>query len=94
MRNFLGLRKDIPPFPAVDTSGRWDHIGDTKQKTAADKIDICHPEHDVIRGVLMEKAKSASVWIREYFLKSSDVYVSDRKYLEDILKSWMWDPCG
>ena len=48
LRDFLGLSKDIPPFPAVDTSGRFDHITAVKQRTANEKIDICDPEHDAI----------------------------------------------
>lgn len=94
LRDFLGLTKDIPPFPVVDTSGRFDHVTAVKQRTAKEKIDICNREHDAIRSVLMEKATSASIWIRDYFLESEDVFVSNRPHFEAMVKSWMHDPCG
>jgi len=93
LRDFLGLTRDIPPFPAIDTSGRFDHISSIKRRTASEKIDICNPEHAAIRSVLMKKATSASIWIGDYFLKSEDVFVSNRPYFESVLKSWKNDPC-
>mmetsp|Transcript_18 Transcript_18/g.50 ORF Transcript_18/g.50 Transcript_18/m.50 type:complete len:507 (+) Transcript_18:55-1575(+) len=94
LRDFLGLTKDIPPFPAIDTSGRFDHLMAVKGQKVNKKIDICDPEHNVIRSVLMKKASSASVWIHDYFLNSEDVFVSNRPYFEAVLKSWKNDPCG
>ena len=94
LKDFLGLAKDIPPIPQIDTSGRYDHLPSVKQQTTDKKIDICDSEHDAIRLVLMEKAKRISSWMREYFLKSEDVFVSNRPYFESMLKSWMRDPCG
>mmetsp|Transcript_11518 Transcript_11518/g.24551 ORF Transcript_11518/g.24551 Transcript_11518/m.24551 type:complete len:531 (-) Transcript_11518:122-1714(-) len=94
LRDFLGLKKDIPPFPTIDTSGRFDHITSIKKLTTQEKIDICNPEHDAIRSELMEKARKASIWIRNYFLKSEDVFVSNRIYFEAVLDSWKNDPCG
>ncbi|KAL7544491.1 hypothetical protein ACHAWF_007879 [Thalassiosira exigua] len=93
LRDFLGLSTDIPPFPRVDTSGRFDHISRYKRQATANKIDICDPEHAAIRSALMKKANASSVWIRDYFLSSSDVFVSNRRYLEAVLKSWTRDPC-
>ena len=94
LREFLGLSNDIPPFPLVDTSGRFDHIAAVKTQTDKEKIDICGAEHDAIRSALLIKAQSASKWIRDYFLKSPEVHVSNRKYFEATLRSWMKDPCG
>jgi len=94
LRDFLGLKKDIPPIPQVDTSGRFDHLSGVKRKTTQQKINICDGEHKAIRSALMKKARSSSVWIRDYFLKSEDVFVSDRQYFENMIKSWMRDPCG
>lgn len=94
LRNFLGLTKEIPPFPAVDTSGRFDFLPVVKRQTEEEKIDICEPEHDAIRAVLVEKAKMSSIWIRKYFLSSSEVFVSSRQHLNEILESWMHDPCA
>ena len=94
LKDFLGLTKDIPPIPQIDTSGRFDHLPSVKQQTSNKKIDICDSEHDAIRLVLMEKAKRISTWMRQYFIKSDEVFVSNRPYFESMLKSWMWDPCG
>lgn len=94
LKDFLGLDRDIPPIPAVDTSGRFDHISGVRRQTEKNKIDICDKEHTAIRKALMKKANGASIWMREYFLKSEDVFVSNRKYFESVLKSWANDPCG
>ncbi len=96
LRRFLGLQEEIqlPPFPIVDTSGRFDFLPGVKHQIDSNKIDICQSKHDIIRKVLMEKAKLASTWIREYFLQSDEVFVSSRDHFELILESWMHDPCS
>lgn len=94
LKRFLGLQQEIPPFPRVDTSGRFDFLPGVKHQINRNKIDICQPKHDIIRKVLMEKAKLASTWIREYFLESDEVFVSSRDHFELILESWMHDPCS
>jgi len=93
LKQFLGLQKEIPPFPLVDTSGRFDFLPVVKNQVDRNKIDICQPQHDIIRDVLMEKATLASTWIRKYFLQSDEVFVSSRDHFELILESWMHDPC-
>ncbi len=94
LKRFLGLQTEIPPFPLVDTSGRFDFLPGVKHQVNRNKIDICQPKHDIIRKVLMEKAKLASTWIRKYFLQSDEVFVSSRDHFELILESWMHDPCS
>lgn len=94
LKDFLGLTQDIPPIPQIDTSGRFDHLPSIKKQTSNKMIDICDKEHDDIRLVLMEKAERISSWIIKYFLKSEEVYVSNRPYFESVIKSWMHDPCG
>ncbi len=94
LKQFLGLQGEIPPFPLVDTSGRFDFLPVVKRQVDKNKIDICQPKHDIIRKVLMEKAKQASTWIRMYFLQSDEVFVSSREHFELILESWMHDPCS
>ena len=93
LKQFLGLHENILPFPVIDTSGRFDFLPIVKRQVDRNKIDICQPEHDVIRAVLMEKAVLASEWIRKYFLQSNEVFVSSREHFESILESWMYDPC-
>mmetsp|Transcript_10795 Transcript_10795/g.22090 ORF Transcript_10795/g.22090 Transcript_10795/m.22090 type:complete len:526 (+) Transcript_10795:35-1612(+) len=91
--NFLELSTEIPPFPKLDTSGRFDSVPGIKRLTDESKIHICDTEHDDIREVLMEKAKMSSVWIREYFLHSDEVVISSRNHFIDIIERWMYDPC-
>ncbi len=94
LKRFLGLQKEIPPFPLIDTSGRFDFLPPVKRQVDRNKIDICQPKHDAIRAVLMEKATLASKWILEYFLQSDEVFVSSREHFEMILESWRHDPCS
>jgi len=93
LQTFLGLTEEISPFPAVDTSGRFDFLAPIKKQTDKDKIDICNSDHDRIRGVLMEKARTSSAWIRDYFLRSNDVFVSSRAHFLELLNRWNVDPC-
>jgi hypothetical protein len=74
---FLGLADGMPPLPNINTSGPFDHIATGKLQSNARLINICNPEHDAIHLALMEKAMRASVWIRSYFLKSHEVFVSN-----------------
>lgn len=94
LKRFLGLQKEIPPFPLIDTSGRFDFLSAVKRQVDGNKIDICQSEHDAIRAVLMEKATLASIWIREFFLQSDEVFVSSREHFEKILEGWSHDPCS
>lgn len=57
------------------------------------KIDICQSEFKDLREELMQAARESSVWIRERFLKSPDVFVSSPDFFEQAVGSWMDDPC-
>lgn len=49
---------------------------------------------DDIRDVLMRQAVNASLWIRQYFVKSPTVKVSSKDYfVEELMTSWERDPC-
>eukprot|EP00956_Cyclotella_meneghiniana_P036204 scaffold122818_cov41-Cyclotella_meneghiniana.AAC.3 len=94
LQDFLGLNVDIPPFPRIDTSRRFDFLEPVKKQTEQDRIDICDADHDRIRQVLMDKARIASRWMKDYFLKSADVVVSNREHFLEILDGWNEDPCN
>ena len=79
--------------PKISTVGALDHIPGIKETTMKDTIDICDDQHQKIRDVLMDKARKASIWIRDYFLESDDVHVSSRDFVHKKLKDWMDDPC-
>lgn len=94
LKDFLGLSVDIPPFPRIDTSGRFNFLEPVKKQTEQDMIDICDSDHDKIRNVLMDKARIASRWMKDYFLESTDVVVSNRDHFIEILDGWNEDPCN
>lgn len=56
-------------------------------------IDICDGEYKSLRDTLIEQGASSSLWIREKFIKSKDVVVSDEQYFDSVLRSWSVDPC-
>lgn len=56
-------------------------------------MDICHDQYTSLREVLVEKGRIASEWIREKFVKSNDVIVSDGEYFNEMLSRWSLDPC-
>lgn len=57
-------------------------------------ITICEPHHIILRNELMKNSREASIWIRTYFLNSPDVTVSSPEYFDQLLLSWMVDPCN
>jgi len=56
-------------------------------------IDICSSEYDNLRSTLLTIGRDASLWIELYFMKSSDVFVSNKKHFRHLLHSWQNDPC-
>lgn len=58
-----------------------------------DIIDICEEQYRDIRSILVWQGKHASEWIRNKFMKSDDVIVSDVQYVNNILRQWGDDPC-
>ena len=58
------------------------------------KINVCDPQHIQVRIELMNQARDSSLWIRETFVNSPGVHVSSREHLEQLLATWMIDPCG
>lgn len=96
VQNFVGFDKEIPLVPHVmPPPGRTGDTFDKKMQKKIDKqlIDICESQYDEVRAVLMEASRSASVWIRKNFIESEDVVVSSRDHFEEILMTWMDDPC-
>ncbi|CAB9503647.1 expressed unknown protein [Seminavis robusta] len=90
LQAFLGLQHPFtngipPPHPAARKSDQ-----DIRDKR---KIDICHSEYDNLREELMQGARESSIWLRERFLKSKDVFTTSPEFLEKALLSWMDDPC-
>jgi hypothetical protein len=58
-----------------------------------ENINICSEQYTNIRNILVWQGKSASEWIRNKFMKSMDVIVSDVEFMNEILLTWGIDPC-
>ena len=90
LQAFLGLKhgfkNGIPPAHPAPKS-------DTQAIRDKRKIDICHDQYKHLREELMQGARESSVWIRERFIHSQDVFVSSPDFFEQALMSWMEDPC-
>jgi hypothetical protein len=50
-------------------------------------------EYIPVRNELMRLGSLNSQWIRDVFLNLPGVYSSSREYLDELLESWMYDPC-
>jgi hypothetical protein len=90
MQEFLGLKRELTPMVHVRPGEK------NKKPSNANftRLDICKDEYLPVRSELMRISRNASIWFREYFLKSEDVFVSSREYLVELLDDWMADPCS
>lgn len=89
LQNFLGLPNPLEPLkPYTPETDLIEDDGMLNQM-----IDICDNQHNKVRSVLMDSARDAAKWIKEYFLKSPDVIVSSRKEFIRLLDDWDRDPC-
>mmetsp|Transcript_29129 Transcript_29129/g.43449 ORF Transcript_29129/g.43449 Transcript_29129/m.43449 type:complete len:375 (-) Transcript_29129:91-1215(-) len=59
----------------------------------SENIDICEEQYREIRNTLVWQGKHASDWIRNKFMKSEDVVVSDVGFMHEVLGRWGVDPC-
>lgn len=89
---FLGFHHELPPIPHASPGRQWENPAMQAYRDSQ-KIRICEAEYLPVRMHLLKQAQEASLWIRQYFLNSADVFVSSRDYFEELLKRWMHDPC-
>jgi hypothetical protein len=93
LQDYLGLNA---PFKR-DDSRQNDGAKKVNKKTKTGKksrfIKICDEEYSPIRAELMAISRNASLWIRNYFIASSDVVVLNREHFLSLMESWMEDPC-
>jgi hypothetical protein len=88
---FMGLQEELPALPHHKPGIKRPKF-EQKLRDAM-KIDICEAEYKPVRQELMKLSRNTSWWLRHVFLNSPTVFVSSRVYLEEILHSWMVDPC-
>ena len=83
-QHFMGLKQPMPNATKYSSTR-----GIAKVKA----IDICDKEYQPVRDELIKVGERASAWIRRYFLDSPQVFYSDRRYLESLLRDFDTDPC-
>lgn len=92
LQKFLYLKNELPPMVWFKPGRK--HLSEEELiKANAKKINICDPEHNILRKVLMSHAQNGSQWIRKYFLPSKGVYVSSPEHVVNLLEQWNIDPC-
>ena len=92
--NFLGLPRELPPVPKIRPNDRSNSSSGKDLNRKQRMINICDHEYSPVREELMHISRNASLWFRKFFMKSEDVFVSSRQYLESIFANdWMRDPC-
>jgi hypothetical protein len=91
MQQFMNFSHTMPPL--VHHKPGHQHDAETQALLDRYKIDICDALYDPVRTVLLQHAQTTSIWIRTYFLKSPDVFLSSRDHFEKLMMSWMEDPC-
>lgn len=96
------MRRDIKDFMGLDHDlDQVGHFVPGKQHNPLiqaekdkHKIDICEDNYIPVRREMMQLSRLSAQWIRETFLDLPEVHVSNREHFEEILETWMHDPCG
>ena len=88
LSNFLGMEKPLPPFPPHTRAYKYE-----VEERTQDFIDICDDRFIHVRAELIKGGKASSEWLRDYFLKSDEVIVSQRHIFLDLISKWSIDPC-
>lgn len=83
LKDYLGLEGNMPKAK-----------NETSSRGKVKAINICDREWDEVRAVLVENGRQASTWIRHHFIRSDQVFVSNRDHFESLLKQWHVDPCN
>jgi hypothetical protein len=82
LQNFLQVTKPFQPM-----------VVEPKRLHDGTRIDICDPEYNHLREVLVDTGVKASRWIRRFFVHAEGVTVSSPKFLDQVLAKWEEDPC-
>jgi hypothetical protein len=93
LKTFLYLKEELPPM-VWHRSGHKIKTSKRLRELNAKTLNICDPEHNSLRKVLMTHAINASKWIRLHFLPVSDVHVSSPVYFYELRRNWSVDPCA
>jgi len=88
LQSFLGLSTPLLPFGHENKN----HIA-LEASAPPETIDICEAQYAEIRRVLLENGIQTAQWLREKFLHSPDVFVSQNNHFISTLADWGMDPC-
>jgi hypothetical protein len=88
MENFLGLSVPFAPFGVEIKS---DPVGDGNSQ--AELIDICEPQYEAIRAILLANGAKTAAWLRDNFLQAPDVVVANPEHFVASIEAWGTDPC-
>ena len=62
-------------------------------KAHPETVNVCDTHFDSVRAQLVENSRRTALWIRDAFVQSDAVTVSNPDYFTTILDDWMKDPC-
>ena len=91
VKRYLGLTQEFPPVIHFSPGHGLNETEQARRDLL--KIDICQSRYDGVRQAIIREANGTQYWIRNYFLKSPDVYVSNPDNFHEILDSYTRDPC-
>jgi len=87
LQQFMGLSSPLQPLGHENLNH---FVG---QKAHKETADICQERFDTIRKTLVENSQTTAAWIRNVFLQSPEVTISNRAHFLQSLESWNEDPC-
>ena len=82
LQSYLGLEHPLSPIDESEA-----------RQNKVNVLHICEDKYKDLRAELMRHSQAASLWIRKYFLPHPDVTVSSPEHFQELLKTWMTDPC-
>jgi hypothetical protein len=92
IQDYLGLKVDLPDAARVVPGIKWSEAIQKVKDSL--KIDICERQYVPVRKELMFHSRNTAEWIRTTFLDLPGVHVANRRYFEEIMESYLRDPCG
>lgn len=92
LQNFLGLTQPLPP-PLHERPGQQQD-SDVQKEIDLKKINVCDARYQKQRQLILRKGAKVQAWIRQHFLSSPSVYVSNREHFRQIVKAYGDDLCG
>eukprot|EP00569_Conticribra_weissflogii_P015737 CAMPEP_0171400362 /NCGR_PEP_ID=MMETSP0880-20121228/7225_1 /TAXON_ID=67004 /ORGANISM="Thalassiosira weissflogii, Strain CCMP1336" /LENGTH=401 /DNA_ID=CAMNT_0011914681 /DNA_START=62 /DNA_END=1264 /DNA_ORIENTATION=- len=81
LQKFLGLETPFPDFDSIPKVNE-------NHEVFPEYLDICKPEYNDLRHLLLEEGKKSSHWIGTKFIYADDVVVSNEDHFQSALSTW------